>query len=1450
MGNPVQFLGWNNPGGGQRVINGDEYIEYNFTEVAPTDSPLKFQRSGSTVLELLAGGSLSVTPYSYTSNSVPALKITSSTSAANPFLQLYDSVGGNPAVDFSATKVNAGYGAVLMAYGNDANAVGFKVVADVNAATPAGKVFSFCFKNNVDAEIELFSADADKLTSHTDLIWHGDSGGNIGQDTTNRPGNIYAASNIYAGSSLHAGSDATYKTTLSQYSLLLSGASPGANNKIIYADDGTGTGNMPALQYDETTNRWQFRVAGGSFSNIGASTTWDDVYDNDADGLTVDTAAKPFAITQTSTTGSAFTVTRNLASNNTYLAQFTSTNASDNYPVVYISSSSTGSGYALSLNCAGADSIPLSISQPSSSSTYAISASSTIYTNRSYRGGDYSDSAVIGNASRTNAFTSSGRYIAGGSFQVTQGTGDTSTGAFYAGLRVECVPSATTAQSYGVKVDADFRVGSHYGSTVFDQWTSIDKSAIVIDTASYATADSYGIVFTSSASAQRPSNLLSTGSTALMVNGSWDYGLWTASCVSATGPATKDKASVQVSNTAPAALTSSDRRPAIRSTTTGNAGDTTTSYTDCFCASTVGVGSSQKHGFYADSTLDVGFNSESRVLVSAPATASSEAVYVRNSASTALGSGEHRKVIYSRSIGNASDNSGSFTDCFHAATTGTGSGIKLGLYADTSLDYGVYSAAKSYLDITSNATGTVAVQNWIRSSGMTGGTEVLRGVVSAADGHTSDVVGSVFYLFDAQGDSGAGSATHYGFHATGKCDIGVYSESRSLFDHQGDTVWSRGAIVAQTTNPAVFSLSSHGRSAIVAKPTANASDTDGSTVGFLADDSDINVGSSTKYGFYAESDWSAGFYSLSRTVVNYTNAGLSTSALIASSIINTTDGISGGTRYRYGLNIQTTATGTLSSTGIFCSASCYTTASSSLASGSYLVGYRAELQPYVSQVGSDCTYIAYDAEISTNNPGAGRIGLLVDNNYGVHETNSWSIKSEGGRALFQQTTSSSWTAPLTYDLVSSVLTSGGETNASDLFSAVRGTVIPSNSDTNNARFASLAADCSGASTGTSTYFGLYVSDAGSTTANMTKTGVRVYKWPASQNAIHVQGESSGEGGKIQFSQNWGTITSDQTHVEISTAASLSGAGVDLNCVKISATGSMITTGGGQKTYCLYLSQTESASDVTGCTRYGTYATFVPDATPAAICVAHQVDNTWQFGFVSSALTNIFSRLDGEYDNTNTEVLEVENLATGGTGTAHALTAKLNNSADGQFCVALENQAETGGVQETQHHIGFITAKSNRRVIPLEYYQTATASANPDYYFVCSGNVDYWESHDTAGTNYIMIPLMLPHKCSITQIDVHQRGNGHASSASRLEFLRRAHGSANWGVLATVNGTNGDTTLTDLTYTPGGSGYTIDCSSYAYMLRYRDNTGTGSQTARVYSTRVYYDIQDLGAAPGF
>lgn len=95
------------------------------------------------------------------------------------------------------------------------------------------------------------------------------------------------------------------------------------------------TADMIRVVVDDGSSGTRWIPCYSSATLTGGTSTWDDIYDNDANGLDVDTNGKPFKITQTSTSGQGVLFTRNLGTSANALLRLEVKNSSDILPSLY-----------------------------------------------------------------------------------------------------------------------------------------------------------------------------------------------------------------------------------------------------------------------------------------------------------------------------------------------------------------------------------------------------------------------------------------------------------------------------------------------------------------------------------------------------------------------------------------------------------------------------------------------------------------------------------------------------------------------------------------------------------------------------------------------------------------------------------------------------------------------------------------------------------------------------------------------------------------------------------------------------------------------------------------------------------------------------------------------------------------------------------------------------------
>lgn len=338
----TQFMGYR---GGFVVCNGDENLLFNYT--AASGSPMRVQRSASTVFQIENGGELSISPNTNFAT-LPALKLSYSAAASYPFLQLYDSNLGAVAANFAAATAGTGYVATITTTvdATSATAAALKVVADTGSATPVNRLFSFGYTDNLDAYQEtLYASALGKLYLKNDLLWA--ASGNIGESAQNRPSNVYAATSVVGGG-----------TAIKENELSIGPTSAITNKSITALQTGT---NDPFVRFTVGSG-WQFSNNGVDVLDFGTSTItdWDSLYDADQT-LTID--GNPLTFTQSATTGIGFVVEKTIANADSPVMKVQATSTTFAQPLFNLTTNGTQEALVVYRNANGTSTTPLATFQ-------------------------------------------------------------------------------------------------------------------------------------------------------------------------------------------------------------------------------------------------------------------------------------------------------------------------------------------------------------------------------------------------------------------------------------------------------------------------------------------------------------------------------------------------------------------------------------------------------------------------------------------------------------------------------------------------------------------------------------------------------------------------------------------------------------------------------------------------------------------------------------------------------------------------------------------------------------------------------------------------------------------------------------------------------------------------------------------------------------------------------
>jgi hypothetical protein len=297
-----------------------------------------------------------------------------------------------------------------------------------------------------------------------------DGAGDIGETTDHRPDNINAATQIAVGAT---GGLLGSRLTLNTLTL-------GHGNVDKHIDADQGLGNTPSIRYNAIQAKWQYANDGVTWVNFGVPggpVTWDDIYLSDKT-LTIDTSALIW--TQTSTSGNAFHVTRNLASGSTdsAIVKIENVSSADDQFALEVSglravfATGLSNFYAVTPDGGGGADISVLTSNPSSSGGTGLTATDTlaaINASITPNAGDdasavwyglYAYGSSVGAASKYGVYTDSD-WDWGGLFNAP----------------VQVTTSATVAKEalYLHQVDDDVTFVKFEGTTAADETKSISS---------------------------------------------------------------------------------------------------------------------------------------------------------------------------------------------------------------------------------------------------------------------------------------------------------------------------------------------------------------------------------------------------------------------------------------------------------------------------------------------------------------------------------------------------------------------------------------------------------------------------------------------------------------------------------------------------------------------------------------------------------------------------------------------------------------------------------------------------------------------------------------------------------------------------------------------------------------------------------------------------------------
>ena len=392
------------PGVGVRRYTGTDTIYHNLTD--NSGNVLDLHKSGSSVISVSNDGMLTVGTIVSPVAETPSLDVWGRPDLddfnKNQILRLYDADVGESVLAVTKTETSGitGAWAVNLILRNEDTPQeadeALRITHDVLETTPTyplAKLLSIGRTNDGGTYVETFKFDqGGDFHVTNDVLWFSDGVGDIGTSSDNRPTNIYAKTSlVVAGSSLL------------ENEVKLGQSPAAAGNRTLTADINAGESN-PYLRWDNSGTEWVI-YDGTTESAIGTSNiaSWDDLYDLDQT-LTIDTHGV-LTFVQTATTGSGFSVTRNLTSTSTTAPIMTVENqhATDDQPALKISGNISGSGTAKNVLASTA-----TATAAISGGSYISAIDATVVGNASDSGGTLYGVRAVGTA--TGSATKYGFY--------------------------------------------------------------------------------------------------------------------------------------------------------------------------------------------------------------------------------------------------------------------------------------------------------------------------------------------------------------------------------------------------------------------------------------------------------------------------------------------------------------------------------------------------------------------------------------------------------------------------------------------------------------------------------------------------------------------------------------------------------------------------------------------------------------------------------------------------------------------------------------------------------------------------------------------------------------------------------------------------------------------------------------------------------------------------------
>jgi hypothetical protein len=296
----------------------------------------------------------------------------------------------------------------------------------------------------------------------------------------------------------------------------------------------------------------------------------------------------------------------------------------------------------------------------------------------------------------------------------------------------------------------------------------------------------------------------------------------------------------------------------------------------------------------------------------------------------------------------------------------------------------------------------------------------------------------------------------------------------------------------------------------------------------------------------------------------------------------------------------------------------------------------------------------------------------------------------------------------------------------------------------------------------------------------------------------------------------------------------------------------ITTSGARLMMRMY--HTRNASDTDG-SLYFYYAE--ADSTSGSLdLLGLRLGSNLDRGIYSTSGYSRLQRTAATWTGTGHNVLEVYNFNTA-TDAAGAIEARIAQVASGVWCVEMQNTAQSSTTEGTANHLGFSSAETNKRNIPIQNatpHSLGSGTSSEDFYLVSTGIGStasiYWITNAVANNQYIDMPLELPHKSTIQEIQVRQSGGGGSATGLNLPCIALYRKQFSASSAVRLSGPTYAASTGSSTITMSSIAHTVDNTDYCYFVRYRNVATGAASSSYFYSVSVEYDITDLGAAPGF